>query len=333
MTDADADKLDAYLGNGTYEKWTELDTDGMGELSRSKRVANMLWKYDSSLAVLSPFGADWIEKVHHDLNWGFDHIIQGKFPAPEQFDQLFAIYPLVIDTASLQLDEGEAIGATWILSGFASIRSLGLAAAAGELRADLLELDALLREAEAEKIETEIKAALGIVINTVGIFLPGLSLLAKGGLTAAEFALADNDTAKKSKVVKFGLESIEHVEKAGSTVRHVARKGAKSIAITGFYFDVEEVLHARKNVKKIKAKLEEARKKYNDMKDKLSAAVKVLGDFQRHLDSVLRPIRAKVMAKRSQRDDMIQRYGYSSITPMKWKIVVDHSRFTPASKP
>jgi hypothetical protein len=37
MTDADADKIDAWLGDGAYEKWDELDGAGQMELARAKK--------------------------------------------------------------------------------------------------------------------------------------------------------------------------------------------------------------------------------------------------------------------------------------------------------
>jgi hypothetical protein len=56
ITNADADKIDAFLGDGTYEKVSELDTAGRDQLMRAEKLEKRLWNFDHSLAVLAPFG-------------------------------------------------------------------------------------------------------------------------------------------------------------------------------------------------------------------------------------------------------------------------------------
>jgi hypothetical protein len=166
------------------------------------------------------------------------------------------------------------------------------------------------------------------VITTVELFTPGLGLLAKGGLTAAEAYLAGGTgTAANSKYVKFALESIEEVEKAGHTVRHVAKGGGKFLTIAGFYFDVEEVLHAKGSVKKIKALIEKANKEFKEIQDKISIAVKGFQRLQRLLDTTDAAARREIESKARERDDLIRQYSYSLVKSVAWKLVDDYSRF------
>ena len=327
MNDADADKIDAYLGNGTFYKWDELDGSGRGALARAKRLDKMLWAYDHSLSVLSPYGTGWVEKIKNDLDSGFDSILKGKFVDPGQFRPLFEIYGPAIDTAELQMDEAEAIGMAGFINGVASLRSLGLSIEVKRLHEDLMELDTLLREAQSELIEVEIKAALGYVITTVELMLPGLGLLAKGGLTAAEIAMeGGKGTAAGTKYAKIGLEAVETIEKVAHAVRHVAQRGAKALTITGFYFDAEEVLHASKRVKKIKELLERANKEYGEVSERLGAALKALKRWVDHMNGLLRPIRSEIYDKQRVRDALITRHSYSLITPVAWRIVADQDK-------
>jgi len=328
VTDADADKVDAYLENDTYSKWSELDAEARVALAREKKLETALWKYDHSLFVLFPMGTDVVEKVRNDLAWGLDLIVDGKFPDPAQFPPLFDIYPLAIDTASLQMDEAEAVPITGLISGAASLRSVGLTITMKQLRDDLLELEDLLREAEAEEIEAEIKGLLGYVITTVELMVPGLGLVAKGALTAGEIWMEhEDDAAVGTKGVKIGLEAVEEMHSAGETVKHIAGRGGKFFTVTGFYFDTKEILHAKKNVSKLKELLEKAHKEYDQIKDKLASALKVLKAFQDHLDAITRPIRRQIAEKQRERDAMITKYSYSLITPVKWRIIEDYSRF------
>ena len=89
VNDEDANKLDAYLGDGTYEKFDELDGDARQQLARAKAVEKMLWHYDTGFSVLAPYGTDWVGKVKNDFEVGFDLIKNSRFPDPAQFQQLF----------------------------------------------------------------------------------------------------------------------------------------------------------------------------------------------------------------------------------------------------
>ena len=328
VTDEEAERIDAFLGDGTYVTCHEFDIEVDTQLSRKKRADTALWRIDHHLSVLSPYGTDWVEKLQNDCAWAIDLIKQKKFPDPAQFRSLLTIFPVALDAADLMLSEAEAIPTLWLVAGTAATPVVGFTAAAGQLHQELLELDELLREAQAEEIETEIKSLLGVVITTVELFTPGLGLLAKGGLALTEAYLAGvTGPAADSKYGKIALERIEEVEKAGHTVRHIAKGGGKFLTISGFYFDVEEVLHAKSNVKKIKALIEKANKEFKDIQERVTEAVNGFRRLQSILDTRERAARREIEQKRRDRDDLIQQYSYSPIKPVAWKLVDDYSRF------
>jgi hypothetical protein len=328
VTDEEAERIDAFLGDGTYDAWHGFDVEADMQLSRKKRADAALWRIDHNLAVLSPYGTDWVEKLQNDCAWAIDLIKQKKFPDPAQFSPLLKIFPVALDAADLMLSDAEAIPTLWLVAGAAAVPAVGFTAAAGQLHQELLELDKLLGEAMAEEVEAEIKSLLGVVITTVELFTPGLGLLAKGGLTVVEAYLAGGTgKAADSKYTKFALESIEEVEKAGHTVRHIAKRGGKVLTITGFYFDVEEVLHAKGNVKKIKALIEKTNKEFKAIQDKITGAVKGFQRLQNILITREAAARREIESKRRERDDLIRQYPYSLIKPVAWKLVDDYSKF------
>jgi hypothetical protein len=327
-TDEEAERIDAYLGDGSYDKWQIFDSEAERYLNRAKKVDAALWRLDHRFSVLSPYGTDWVEKLRNDLERGMDLIKEQKFPDPDQFQPLFKIFPVALDTADLKLNDAEALPTVWLLSGAVCLPVVGFTAAAARLHNELLELDKLLGEALAEQVEGSIRAMLGIAINTVGLMVPGLGLLAKGGMAAAEALLSGPTTfAGGTKYVKFAAESVAAVEKAGETVRHVAEGTGKTIAITGFYFDIQEVRHVRGNVEKVQRALEKARKDYNEIKRQLREAVKVYQNFANFIETKAEPIRREIADKQSERDELIRQHGYSLVTPVAWRIVADHSRF------
>lgn len=327
VTDEEAERIDAFLGDGTYDTWHQFDVEADMQLSRKKRADTALCRIDQKLTVLSPYGTDWVERLQNDCAWAIDLIKQKKFPDPAQFSPLLKIFPVALDAADLMLSDVEAIPTLWLVAGAAAVPAVGFTAAAGQLHHELLELDELLFEAQAEEVEIEIKSLLGIVITTVELFIPGLSLLAKGGLAVAEAILAGwTGTAAYSKWAKPPLEIIEKVEKAGHTVRHIAKGGGKFLTISGFYFDVEEVLHAKGNVKKIKALIEKANKEFKDIQDKVTAAVKGFQRLQTILVTSEAAAQREIEKKRRERDELIWQYSYSGDKPIAWKLIGDTSR-------
>jgi hypothetical protein len=329
VNDEQAERIDQFLGAGTYDTWHVLDVEADMQLSRKKKADAALWHVDHSFSVLSPYGTDWVEKLQYDCAAAIELIKQNKFPDPAPFYTLLKIFPVALDAADLMLQEAEAIPTLWLVAGAAAVPVVGFTATAGRLHQELMELDELLSEAQAEEVETEIKAFLGVVITTVELFVPGLGLLAKGGLAAAEVYLAGGgNTASRSKVAKFALESIEDVEKASHTVKHIAGRGGKFITLTGYYFDVEEVLHAKHNVKKIKDLIEKTTKEFNEIKDKLSQVVKSYERLQHIVETSSRSAQRAADEKRWERDDLIQQYAYSIVKPIAWKLVDDYSKFT-----
>jgi hypothetical protein len=329
ITDAEAERIDAFLGQGTYDTWHEFDWEAQTQLHRAKRIDAALWRLDHHLAVLSPYGTDWVEKLKNDLAWGMDLIRKQKFPDPAQFQPLLKIFPVALDTADLKMDDAEAIPAVWLVSGTAGLPVVGFTAAVARLHKDLLELDELLSEALAEQVEAGIKSLLGIAITSVELMLPGLGLLAKGGLTAAEVMLSGpKTTAAGTKYSKYVLESVEKVESVGHRVQHVAERGGKILTITGFYFDVQEVRHALGNVERVKTLIERAKKEYKELQAKLEHAVKAYEILQHYLTTKAEPIRRTIEGKERERDDLIRQYAYDPVKPIAWRIVDDYSKFT-----
>lgn len=324
ISNKDADKIDAFLGDGAYDQVNSLDSAGRAQLARAAKLDKILLNWDDSLLVLSPYGTEWVEKLHNDLTSGLDLILESKFPDPTPFRQLYDIYPLAMDAADLQMDEAEAIPYAALLTGVASLTSIGFANAAGQLRDDLLELEDMLREAQADEVETEIKSALGFVITSVELLVPGLGLVAKGGLTAGEIIMDyDNPTKLVQQATKIGLESVEEIKNVSDRVKHITKRGGKLVTVSGFYFDAAEVFSARKNVREIKNLLDKAQKEYKELMQKYGGAIKSLVTFQSHIENMMRPIRTKIWAKWRERDMMIQKYGYSLDKPIQWKISAD----------
>src|SRR5262245_32439660 len=140
VTDEEAERIDAWLGDGIYDTWHELDIEADTQFSRKKRADAALWRIDHKLAVLSPYGTNWVEKLQNDCAGAIDLIKQKKYPDPAQFSPLLKIFPVALDAANLMLSDAEAIPTLWLVAGAAATPAAGFTAAAGQVHQDLLEL-------------------------------------------------------------------------------------------------------------------------------------------------------------------------------------------------
>jgi len=131
VTDEQAERIDAFLGDGTYDTWHVLDMEADMQLSRKKRADTALRRVDSRLAVLSPYGTDWVQKLQNDCASAIELIKQNKFPDAAQFSPLLKIFPAALDAADLMLKDAEAIPTLWLVAGVAAVPVVGFTAAAG----------------------------------------------------------------------------------------------------------------------------------------------------------------------------------------------------------
>ena len=100
------------------------------------------------------------------------------------------------------------------------------------------------------------------------------------------------------------------------------------LTIAGFYFDVDEVLSAKGNVKKIKSLMEDAKKKFDGIQGALNLAIRGYQRLNHILNTTEADAQKEIDSKRLERDDLIQQYSYSLIQPVAWRLVDDYSRFS-----
>lgn len=335
ITDDDAEKIDAYLGPGTYDRWSVLDSEGRVQLGKKKQVDTVLWKADKSIyAVLSPYGTDYTEKIREDLIEGFELLLASKYPAPDPFHQLLDIYEAALDTADFLIQEAEAVPVISVILGAASLKTAGLAVSARKLQEALVKLDRLIFEAMAQKIEAQIKQALGILTTTFSLMVPGVGLLAKGALTGADLLLDSKtgpDTPAFEEWTKRSAKGVNYIldimEKIKSLEKHttVIRGAGKTLTVTGLYFDYREVQLANKNLDALEKAMAECKQLHGELVVKLNDAIVVVRKLRDRLEGLIRPLRQKADAKRHERDRLIRDAAYPMIKAYPWRVVTDLS--------
>ncbi len=336
FTDAEVDKITEYLGPGTWERWDTLDAEARPQLAKRKQIDKVLWSFDPRFSVLSPYGTDRVEKLRFDMIEGWNLLALGKFPAPDQYHKLMDLYEVSIDTSDLLLGVAEVIPIIGLVQGAVSVKSLGLAASAGKVRSAMLRLDSLIGDAMSMKIEAQIQQALGLVSVAIGTFVPGLGLLAKGGLTAADFLLDDalgpEKSAKDSnrgdgaKGINYVMDIMEDIAPKAAKRKAIAGTAGKALTVVGVYFDYKEVAQASAYLESIQKGMADCQKLLNELIEKLKIALPELARVQKHMESLMRPMQRKADDKRHERDQVISDFGYPIIQPYKWVVMSDLSK-------
>jgi hypothetical protein len=340
--EVDVDKVDKYLGPNTYYRWDELDADARRQWSRKAPTDKALWHVDTSLSAYSPYGVDKVEKLREDLIAGFDLLLlQNKVPDPVQFKTLLNIYEVAIDAASMRIDAVEGLPVINLVLGAVSVRFGALARQATILRDAIRILHLAIGDAMAEKVEAEIQAAFGIIANTIGLALPGISLLAKGGMTAADLLLDDALGPQKpepistmgdgAKVLAYTTEVMQKIKSLGATTKTVAKKAGGVFSISGYFFDLSEVALARRNLRAVQDAMTKAKAESAALTKLLEAEIPKLQKVRQLMTSGLIPALRSSQQKGWERDGLISAAGYSTLKPFPWKIVQDLSK-VPAMK-
>jgi hypothetical protein len=205
------------------------------------------------------------------------------------------------------------------VAGAAATPALGLPARAQHLKEELIELAVLLKEAHTEQTGAIAKAALGLVITSIELAVPGPGLVEKGGLTLVEWYLCGYiKPASGTKVAKIGLESLEDMEKVSHTVKHIAGRGGKLLTISGIYFDVDEVLEARNKVKGIKQLLEKTKKDMEENADRITEAVAGYRAVCHILETGQAADFRAIQERVRERDGLIKDFDYSLSEAVDW---------------
>jgi len=321
VTDDEAERIDHYLGQGTYDDWHNFDVEAATQLRRKKHMDDTLWRCHPMLTKLSPYGTDWVEKLQTDCGRAIDLIKQKKKPDPEQFDGLRQIFPVALDAADLLLSFAESIPEMWVILGAAITPVIGLNLAIKRLQNELSELKEKLREAEKEEKSVWAKSAISVAITCIELAIPELGLAEKVAGAAVEFFMTDSKLARATKGVKVTAEAVEKVEKLGHKVHFVAGKAGKGFTVVGFVFDAAEVLEAHGKVKEIQELMDEAAKTLKEVEERAPEALHAYQKLDNIFAAGAGKVRQESDAKSRERDLVIEAYDYSLIKPVAWKLV------------
>ncbi len=296
-------RINSHLDSEFHDDWKSLDYFGREQINkRLPQAKNALWRIDTRYGALFPFGVDRVENIREALLWGFDLLLRDKrSPDPNQFYYLMELYELAIDVADIKLREAEAIPIITLIMGAASVRTYGLAVQFAKLQKVKTKLADLEREAFALKIEAQIQQALGFVVNTVTLVVPGLSIVTKGALALGDFMLDNQLGPNKTgvagqvddpiKAFNFVLDTLESVKKTSAQTKSFAGKGGKILTVTGFYIDKLEVDQADDFLKKVQAAMKEAKQLHDDLVRDVKSEISRVGKLHQLFKTRMAPLR------------------------------------------
>lgn len=264
-------KIDAYLGPGSYQEWTERTREANYALKEFDFYKNMLpARAQAYIAGHGSQDADTLLKAGQDYSWAIEQIEKGKKINQDQLQDIQAIRDmaeeaLIIETGILK---GVLIVATvnFFLTGqFRNAQQM-----AAEALPKIQKLESALKKAKQNATEARIQQAINIGITVVTtVFLPELTVIKRVGVAvgtwALDKALGTDKTTPLRDVVSDGADygeilaaGIEDWKWLTPAEKGAVKSASKGLGVVGLYFDQDEVNNALKQVDIVRAILNEA---------------------------------------------------------------------------
>lgn len=278
--------VDSVLGKGWYDEWQKMEQSTKELKKRSEVNVNRYTGLGASeiLKILSA-DAQLLERVSSDYGKAMNLLVTGGKVDTKRLGEIHDVFTLalgVVEEDNKLLDSAFTAG---VVAAFVAI-PLAMLQQTAERLAKLLEvLKILLEQAKRERTEAYVQTAVNAAISVITVVttLTGpIGLAIRAGIFGGQWILDSALGPKKSTTVTVLQKSshaaeqlLDHageMEKVGKKTQRVAKGAGIGFAVTGFFFDANEVLLGYRNVDQIRTAMSQAKKTYDDL----------IADFNRH---------------------------------------------------
>ena len=321
--------IDGLLGEGWYDEWQQLEKDTALE----KRRAETNQKRFSGVKAPGTSDQLWwdlhlLEGVASDYRAAMNLIAAGQTVDAARVGQIHDVLTLALGTVKHDNDALDAAFAAGLVAAFVAIPFAVFQKRAERLSKLLSALKRALEQAKYERNTAWVQGGLNAVVTVVGLFIPPVGLLARLGIAAGfsgvqwfydDFFGPSTPTAatvgsKTSITVSQFGDAVADMERLGSTTRSVAKGAGEAMTITGFAFDVNEIMIGHRNADRVQQALSQAEKAYADLLSELrrhrAPLARFVRDYQRWQVSI-KSIRENAKEIRYALLEEMRRSGYS----------------------
>ena len=325
--------VDAYLGDGMYDGWQDLDKQ-----ERDAEREFFLYRGQLRLSLSSPLvqrisqDYDVVRRIAGDYSNALKLVSLGRRPSKEKIGQVFTLYTLALIIVDNQNEMLDAMFATGFAGALIVFPIMLLQAQANQMLDALEELQKELEKAEHEVKNAHNKRAFHLAVTFFQAMFPEISLAARGSIflggVIVDEALGPPDatTADKTKGIATSeieqfSEAIHHIPELGEKARGVAEKMGKAATLATFYFDYEEISEGEERVEKLKELTEKVKRGYDGLTKVLDDnKVKIqqfLLAFERWMKAI-EGIRTGTDGYRQRLSDDMDEFGYSVRQVVSW---------------
>ena len=331
-------RIDNWLGNGSYKQWQELEKRRMTANQKMEACQNKL-AYLHANDVSSRFLEDsmLLSKINLDLHKGMELISQGRHIDRNQADDVFDLYTLALGVVEQDVDLFESM---W--SSFMGVSVILFAFNMIFQHAKILQRNMILLKKEldnARKVvrEAEAQMAINTTLTVIDLALPEISLLAKGGIFLGQM-VSDQLLGPETAVQHAGMgtlaggvstfsdatkkmETLDRMPTAKFLRGGIFGAGVSVFGVTG---DVDEILasyHYRDKVAALLKQIQNAYLRYRAELKKLKLPLfrLQLGFHRWKVENQSMLINIS-RTRKALHDDIRSTHYPQGVTPVKWHV-------------
>lgn len=268
---ANREKVDAILDNGSYDSWMKETLEANQVLSEFEAMKNLVpGRSQVYVTGLASFDFDVLLKAGQDYSHGIERISKGQVVNTDQLQDIEAIRDMA--EHALQI-ETEILKAAMVAVGLNTLLTFQLSNAqrmAADTIPKIQKLQSALAKAVKNATEARIQQVANVGITVVQtVFLPELTVIKRLGIGVGTWALDKvlgtdkstplrdvvSDNADYGEILAAGIEDWKWLTPAE---KGAVKSASKGLSVVGLYFDQDEVNNALKQVEIVQAVLEEA---------------------------------------------------------------------------
>jgi hypothetical protein len=325
--------VDSYLGDGTYDEWKDMDTQGNdAETKFFLRRGQLQLPLSSPLVRRISEDFEVVDKIADDYSSALKLVSHGRRPSKEKIRQVHDLYQLALIIGDNQNNMLDAMFATGFAGALIVFPVVLLEAQANQMLDALEELQKELKKAEQEVTNAKCKGAIHLAALCFEAMFAEISLTAHAGLFLSDLIVdkvlgpSDPTTIQKVKgatppSIKLLSEAVHHIPEFGHKAHAVAEKMGKVATAATFYFDYEEIAEGGDLVEKLTELTEAVKRGYDGL-------VKVLEDnkvriyqfllaFERWM-KVVDGVRTETDGYRERLSEDMDEFGYSVHKDTTW---------------
>jgi hypothetical protein len=279
--------IDGVLGKGWYDEWQKMEK---GAAVQKKRATVNDKRFS---ALKSPGATDrlffdmrLLEAIITDYRKAMNRIARRQTVSTTRVGHIHDVLTFALDVVRYDNDALDAAFLVGIVKAFVAIPFAVFQQNSAQVIRLLGVLKQRLQQAKRERTEAWVQTAINAAVTAITLLAPPIGLIGRAGLLVGQWVLDDALGPQTSKAATAGSKSsmsasqlgdaASEIERLGSKTRRIGKAAGRVATVTGFAFDVNEVLVGYRNVNQVRTAMSQAKKAY----------ARLIGDIKKHKPTI-----------------------------------------------